>query len=408
EWDPMPSVHGSRGIRAGFYLSQHPAYNARYETYNFSRNQEEVPWMLTVQIKRQCLQDRRWMDLRQTAWQNCYPQDFERDQPKEPKHMSPACEQEISSQLRRKAQDRMPIGIIRDFWWDKYGFWYITDPDCIESMDATPEGYLHAATMVPEFWRMAPFESELSRTGEAFESITPGRVEFFLLLRALEAVQSPDLPTLENLKRQAQATDIYSIRTHLLALSEYATGCHRRGRYEDFRQKIAQFLSLYSNSYVAPDEIPRELVQFAEFRLSELLTLDKVCGVDSGKFEPASSDPKALAYLKTYTGYYKASAFKTKADFENNSPTTHPTDITLIVYQNGEVTVEQHCRAAVPCNDMPRTTMQVLMGQTNPQNNVPFVLLRSNNSNMNIMMNAKKQQFAMRDQLKNVYFLKRQ
>ncbi|TWW07880.1 hypothetical protein E3A20_29890, partial [Planctomyces bekefii] len=36
EWDPMPSVHGSRGIRAGFYLSQHPAYNARYETYNFS------------------------------------------------------------------------------------------------------------------------------------------------------------------------------------------------------------------------------------------------------------------------------------------------------------------------------------------------------------------------------------
>lgn len=82
DWNAMPSLTPKYGgsSRAGFYLSQHPAYNERYGDEDVNKSRDDSPWMMTVTLADACTESGRWLDVRRSGWSNCTASDYTRSQ----------------------------------------------------------------------------------------------------------------------------------------------------------------------------------------------------------------------------------------------------------------------------------------------------------------------------------------
>lgn len=298
EWRQMPSLTPRYGgsSRAGFYTSQHPAYNERYEDKNVENARDDSPWMLTVKLNADCTHSSKWLDVRAKRWVNCSERDFVRSQA-----IPDACNDEI-----RQYIDAEGKGVVKDFWWDGFGFWYVTDRTCIESLDATPEGYLKAAATVPEFWRMAPYTSDKSRDSESQAGYDPGQVDFVILARALSEVATPDQEILDQLAAAAAGTDLSGISAALKATTQLAAACAKAGRFADFKSKMAVFVGKFDAGTFKSESLSfnthaSNLVRYGLAKLGENCDAAAAATPALGP-----SDPKAMGFLKRFAGVWSA------------------------------------------------------------------------------------------------------
>ncbi len=288
-WTQIPSNSGKRGgaSRAGFYVSQHPAYNERYESDGITKAREDSPWMITVGLARECLEPSAFLNVRARTWKNCSESDFARGRPP-----SEQCDAEIFDFITKHR-----IGVVKDFWWDEYGFWYVTRRECIESLDSTAESFLETAASVPEFWRMSPYESNLRRDGADKSEYEPGEVSFVVLIRALYEAKSlkPDL--MARLEQSTKNSDLPRVKSNLQALTKHALRCAKAGKEKEFKAQLSILLGSLDNPANAKSR--KSLKVLAESLTTEWLpNLNQLC---------AEGQPPEKGPLAAYAGDWRSS-----------------------------------------------------------------------------------------------------
>ncbi|MCX6116619.1 MAG: hypothetical protein NT027_03695, partial [Proteobacteria bacterium] len=266
-WNNIPSVGGKYGgtWRSGFYVSQHPAYNEMYGSKVLVERQlNDFPWMVKLRLANSCTKKsekgRRWIDF---LSDNIFSADDKlvcpivmlQHETKGGKPTSPECVQILMGKLNDESKN-INVGIVRDTWWPRKGFWYVKDLDCIEDIQTDADSVIEAAATIPEFWNLKPFTNMEDRTDEAVAigsaNFQPGEVAYSILVKALyESTPSIDKSTLESLSVTASKTDIESMKEPLKVLTAHATGCLLGPMRDQFKALLkARFLDRIEQSHL--------------------------------------------------------------------------------------------------------------------------------------------------------------